>query len=322
LYRFYNVTIIGRGQHGADGLGGITNNFYGTRSGNTAIYMRDNAGPQIYNSVFADFGGWAVHMENEGGDGKTNVQSRFLTSAALSNTPEGSTNLAFATSLYRAQNTNGFQGEIAYNVFWQIGSHLDGKGMNPLSTADLTANAASDGSSINQSVPSTNVFLLASGANNITNAAAMPIQSLLRETGAGLGLGQSLNVVSILPLAANDALTSPISAPLDGFFTPVNYRGAFGPTNNWIANWTTAYALGLTPASHINPSAPAISVALTPTKAEISVPTATGVQYSLESSYDMKHWSPVALINGDGTTQVYEDTGVLTNSVQYRVVIP
>ncbi|MCG3147970.1 MAG: hypothetical protein PCFJNLEI_01411 [Verrucomicrobiae bacterium] len=322
LYRMYNVTLVGKGLNGADGVGGITNNFYSQRDNNSAIYMRDNAGPQIYNSVFADFGGWAVHMENEGGDGKTNVQSRFLTSAALVNTPSGATNLTYAATLYRAQDTNGYQGEIAYNIFWQIGSHLDGRGMAALSTADLTASAASDASTISQSVPSTNVFLLASGQNNITNALSIPIASYSRETGAGLGLGQMLNVTSILPLAVNDATSSAISAPQDGFFTPVNYRGAFSSTNNWIANWTTIYALGLTPSSHVNPSAPAISVALTPTQAEISIPTANGVQYSLESSYDVKHWSPVALINGDGTTQIFVDSGILTNSVQYRVVIP
>jgi hypothetical protein len=36
----------------------------------------------------------------------------------------------------------------------------------------------------------------------------------------------------------NPALASTITAPSDGFFSPVNFRGAFSTTNNWMKNWT------------------------------------------------------------------------------------
>ena len=46
------------------------------------------------------------------------------------------------------------------------------------------------------------------------------------------------------PRAAGDALTAVAPAPNDGFFQPVDYRGAFGPDANWMCGWTAAHAYG------------------------------------------------------------------------------
>jgi hypothetical protein len=46
------------------------------------------------------------------------------------------------------------------------------------------------------------------------------------------------------PQTGSPALSSPLTAPNDGFYTPVNYRGAFAAMN-WAADWTFAGASGL-----------------------------------------------------------------------------
>jgi hypothetical protein len=40
------------------------------------------------------------------------------------------------------------------------------------------------------------------------------------------------------PAAGSPALTGAITPPNDGFFTPTNYIGAFGPDHNWASGWT------------------------------------------------------------------------------------
>ena len=51
-------------------------------------------------------------------------------------------------------------------------------------------------------------------------------------------------VISLDPRAAGDALNAAGTAPSDGFFSPVTYRGAFSSTENWLCGWTAADAYG------------------------------------------------------------------------------
>ncbi len=51
-------------------------------------------------------------------------------------------------------------------------------------------------------------------------------------------------VTSLDPRAANDAEASVGAAPNNGFFTPAQYRGAFGVNENWLCGWTAADAFG------------------------------------------------------------------------------
>ncbi len=302
MWRVYNMTVVGKGN----------NQGYDKYEGNVALYIRDNGSPQVYNSVFMDFGGFAIHAENEGsptvGDtSKTNVVQRFATPASSWPYDGG--------VLYRAQDTNSYQAALVGNVFYSFG-----KGMQAITVADKQANAASDSSTCPDTVNTTNLFTMASVTLNITNPAASPIVSWTRNAPAGNRPG---NVTSILPLAANDATNSPVAAPADGFFTPVSYRGAFSTTNNWLANWSTVWANNLTPNTHVNPTAPAISVAIVSNQAQITAhSTASGIEYCLESSYDLKHWHPITLFTGTGSDVVLTDTSPLVNTVQYRVVVP
>ncbi len=52
-------------------------------------------------------------------------------------------------------------------------------------------------------------------------------------------------VTEIDPRPANEALTCRFPAPDDGFFTQADYRGAFGPNENWLVGWTAADAYGM-----------------------------------------------------------------------------
>lgn len=302
LWKMYNVTVVGKG------LTGGQNQNYEHRDANVAIYMRDNAGGQIRNGVFVDFGGWMAHVENEGGTGAANAQTRFLT-------PWNGTGY-LGLPYHRAQ-TDGNQAEISGCVFYQFG-----KGDAATAVSDLAANAASDASSINQSVPSTNVFLLASNVHNVLEPANPPIVAWTREDPSSLSNGVVRNVTSIDPRPANAALTSPLTAPIDGFFTPVNYRGAFSPNHVWVKNWTLIDALGLI-SSPPNPNAPTISIEFNAAKRPvIRVPTVNGVLYALESTTDQKHWSPITVFTGDGSIYEFEDTSPLSERASYRVVLP
>src|SRR4029077_6104975 len=49
------------------------------------------------------------------------------------------------------------------------------------------------------------------------------------------------------PRPGSPALTSALTAPDDGFYTPVAYKGAFDADDLWIADWTFASQVGLVP---------------------------------------------------------------------------
>jgi len=49
------------------------------------------------------------------------------------------------------------------------------------------------------------------------------------------------------PQSGSPALTSSLTAPDDGFYSPVAYRGAFDAEDLWLADWTFASQVGLVP---------------------------------------------------------------------------
>ncbi len=83
----------------------------------------------------------------------------------------------------------------------------------------------------------TNEVFTTAANNNATN-----VNPLLR--GAGRERPGSLDP---RPLPNSEALTSPRTAPADGFFHPVAYRGAFDGADNWLRHWTSLSQSGLVP---------------------------------------------------------------------------
>ena len=77
-----------------------------------------------------------------------------------------------------------------------------------------------------------------------TIATDNPIVNVDREAPVQVGGKVMARVTSLNPLAANDAVTAEGTAPDDGFFVPVAYKGAFG-AYNWLKGWSAADAFGM-----------------------------------------------------------------------------
>ncbi|MGN6643435.1 MAG: T9SS type A sorting domain-containing protein [Verrucomicrobiota bacterium] len=98
------------------------------------------------------------------------------------------------------------------------------------------------------------------------------------------------------PKAGSPALTSAISAPNDGFYTPVSYKGAF--TNmNWASDWTFASEVGVitgvaagtplplaTSGVVVLPTAPMLAILPNGANVDISFATQVGFSYQLQST--------------------------------------
>ena len=91
-----------------------------------------------------------------------------------------------------------------------------------------------------------NVF---AGANNNVlipgfDAVDAPIMDIQRSVPVIRGGTTQLPVTLLDPRANNEATTSVAMAPDDGFFTPVAYRGAFGPDEVWLRGWSASDEFG------------------------------------------------------------------------------
>jgi hypothetical protein len=292
----YNVTYVGMG----------VNSYGANQAMNSAIVFRDNAGGRYYNSLFLDFGGAAVAIECRASDSPEQRIGTLFSSAS---------------STYHPDNTlGGYELELKNNIFYRA----DGwPNKSPAVQADWNA-AVAEGDSTTQVFPNFATINAAvfdgtqpSWASNNVNTTTLPITSLLRDTSIAAGSVQTVTNIDARPVGA--ALSTPTPAPADGFFSPVNYKGAFSPTYNWLQGWTWVNAsAGLVP-SISNPSAP-LSTDLT-LLSSVSFETVNGVTYVIEASSDMSSWVPIATVTGNGTTMSYVDTRALSTRQFYRVVV-
>jgi hypothetical protein len=97
------------------------------------------------------------------------------------------------------------------------------------------------------------------------------------------------------PKAGSPALTSEITAPNDGFYTPVNYRGAFSGDVNWAADWTFASEIGIlssigagtpmfsAPVVVVPPTPPVVSIVPNGVNVDVTFTTQSGYSYQLQS---------------------------------------
>lgn len=125
-------------------------------------------------------------------------------------------------------------------------------------------------------------------------------------------------VTSLNPCAANAATSTDYIVPANGFFVQTDYKGAFAPDHNWLANWTAAAEFGMIDTS-MNATAPEASIVTD--AAVVSFNSVEGVEYYVQASESADGpWSNVALVSGTGGTQNYVDSS-LSASEFYRVVI-
>jgi hypothetical protein len=206
----YNYTVIGQ-----------------PISGDHGMAFRDNARMQVRNSIFMDLGERLVQNDNIDGDGGAGYGfNGTLTWAQTWSTPFSSFSAVNApanpAAFYTAQ-VAGNLNDVEDSVFYR----------NLFGTAYTEATA---------------VGVFAAGNNNTNLGAApadQPIASITRGPIVNpFGTLQMLPVISLDPRAVGAAATSVAVAPNNGFFSQAQYRGAFGPNENWLCGWTAADQYG------------------------------------------------------------------------------
>ncbi|MDF1799348.1 MAG: hypothetical protein P1V81_09250 [Planctomycetota bacterium] len=206
----YNATVIGQ-----------------PIDGDGATAWRDNARVQYHQSIFMDCGEKVVRADGDDGDGAqgyghngtlsfADTWTTDHTAFSLVNAP------ATPADFYKSQ-TSGKLAQIVDSVFFR----------NLSSSAYTEADARG---------------VFDAGNNNVLTPgfddADAPIKGLVRSAPVTRGGKQMVPVVSLDPRAANAALVASGTAPSDGFFTPVGYRGAFDPQFNWLCGWSASDEFG------------------------------------------------------------------------------
>ena len=199
-------------------------------TGRHAIKFRDNARMQVRNSIIMDCPAQVIRNDGTDGeatDGQTGYGFNGTHTFAATWTTDynvyptvnaGSGSTASNASFYSAQSA-GKLNQITDTVFYG----------NSNAAAYTEANARG---------------VFAAANNNVQEPAALPIVSITRSSPLVLTGGTIAPVTALDPRAAGAAATSVTQAPNNGFFTPVTYRGAFSPTENWMCGWTAAHAYG------------------------------------------------------------------------------
>jgi hypothetical protein len=119
------------------------------------------------------------------------------------------------------------------------------------------------------------------------------------------------------PQPGSPALTSPISAPNDGFYTPVSYRGAFANVN-WASDWGfAAESCLITGAGAGVPTPPPANLCVATTlsitrngaNVDITFVSVSGAGYRLVASNDitapLSGWSAVATLTATGSSSTF-----------------
>jgi hypothetical protein len=209
----YNMTLIGQ-----------------PLSGKRAIKFRDNARMQLNNSIIMNAGEAVVRNDNtdaEPTDGQTGYgfngthtfADTWTTAYNVYPTVNAGTGAAASNASFYSAQSAGKLNQITDTVFYG--------NLHP--SAYTEANARG---------------VFAAANNNVNEPSTLPIVSITRGAAQILTGGTIAPVLSLDPRAAGDAVTSVTQAPANGFFTPVNYRGAFSPTENWMCGWSAAHAYG------------------------------------------------------------------------------
>ncbi len=310
----YNFTVVGN-----------------WKSGDGAIAWRDNARVQYRNCIFMDIGEKVVRFDDESDhgamgysgeangsrttsdDGTLTWVEHWQTSYDMSHDwdhaktvneyNEGGTepdedDFRHPLMLYQAQ-TSGYLCEISDCVFY-ANDHADAYTEAETSEIDLFNDHGTW------------------DKHNVKEPANMPIVSITR--GAKVTVPPEDHdvypVTYLDPRAANDATDAHATAPADGFFTPVDFRGGFSPSHNWIEGWTAAYEYGFTTDS--NGDHPDLSDPKVETEFEFE--TENGVLYTIEKSSDMRNWVPVQVIEGTGDTMTSTDLDSYDATKFYRAI--
>jgi hypothetical protein len=323
LSQWYNMTSIGKGTtNGLTTIEDSSNVSSDQSAANTAILARDNFGGQIYNSLFLDFRGAGIAIETRTGRTLGNCETRATTDWNV--WPANSTGFPFRNADIYLTQTDGKQLEIKDNLF-MVSGPLHARSVADMTTAGGYENAAVDvrGSThvdLTGSVACTINFADAAHRNAL--AATLPIRGLARnlDPNSELTARNIYAVTNLNPCAVGEALHSPRTAPADGFYSPVNYKGAFGPDSDWTKGWTAADATGLLSYGQgaAGSAAPVINaMAIRPS---VGFTTVAGARYDVDSAPAVGGpWTTIDTIIGSGDQTWVADPSVDASKF-YRLI--
>jgi len=244
--QIYNATVIG-----APDIGGQD-------SSDNLIELRDNMNIQFVNSIFMTVGervlvngvtdgdgseGFGGTNTSAGSNGTLGFADRFVTPASYYRNPgdnavpfpaQGSATTADFQAAYQDQNPDWPLINIRGSVFWN-NDNLGQADTQISGTNGVTGNSDS-------------VTLVPNASLDNNVAQASPIEDVARATSPGsdftvassdAGDGVIGNITSLDPRSKGAATASlQFEAPINGFYSAVDYRGAVGPDFNWLAGWT------------------------------------------------------------------------------------
>lgn len=308
--QWYNMTLIGKGADIRD---------YDQPDANTAILLRDNAAPQIYNSIMMDFGGGVAAIEYR--NDKPSSCGHLL-QRAWNDYPENSNEAKYPNAQAYKTHTDGYMLELGHSVFYNFGTP------DNMFPRDMAGNQQAGGVEGSKNPPTEHIDW--KGADYVLPvqfddayyrnlvSSESPIQGLIRDT-QNLVKGYA-PITLINPCAANDALSVPTKAvPNDGFYSPASFSGAFSATHNWMAGWTAIDSLGLidTAMNEVAPEANLFIGASIYFQSEADVMYRVEGRRALDSDDD---WQAVAELKGNGEIMTVSDKEEIGESGFYRVI--
>ncbi len=323
LSQWYNVTSIGKGPTtDLDTDENSSNTTSDQSAANTAILARDNFGGQIYNSLFLDFRGAGIAIETRTGRTLGNCDTRANTD--WNAWPANSTGFPFRNAdLYRTQ-TDGKQFEIKDNLF-MVGGLLHARAVAEMTTAGGYENATLDarGSAhVDTTGTAACTVNFADATHRNAMAATLPIRSLVRnlDPTSELTAHNVYAVTNLNPCAVGEALHSPRTAPSDGFYSPVNYKGAFGPDCDWTKGWTAADATGLLSYGQGAAGSAAPEINALAIRPSVGFATVAGGRYDVQSAdAPGGPWDTIDTVIGSGDQTWVADPSV-DDSKFYRLM--
>jgi hypothetical protein len=126
------------------------------------------------------------------------------------------------------------------------------------------------------------------------------------------------------PLAGSPALSSPLTAPNDGFYTPVAYRGAFDSSDLWLAGWTFASQSGMlsTNTVVVPPTAPTVTAAAGSGTLTFSINSQSGYSYLLLSTPVLNPpvWTTNETLPGNGGVLNFTPVVTTNTSEFFRIL--
>ena len=199
-------------------------------TGRHAIKFRDNARMQLRNSIIMDCPAEVIRNDNTDGeatDGQTGYG--FNGTLAWANTWTANFNVYSTVNPFPSNPASFYTGQSDGKLIWFRDNVFYN---NANASAYTEANARS---------------VFAAANNNVleTSANPRPIVAITRGANVVSGTLVVQPVTSLDPRAAGSAVTSVGTAPDNGFYSPVQYRGAFSATENWACGWTAASAFGM-----------------------------------------------------------------------------